>query len=209
MSMNTRRWKGHAECVVAAAALVCGFAQAAGGEKPALTHIKKQFMLCKKEALDWARFKSDGGPTYAGSPSGMRFANFIIAQAQELGLVDLDFVDIPYQRYVVNDWPDRGTHTFGSGKEVLKLVSDGVGVPVVASYGMTSGFTPPEGITAPMIYLDPAHPPADADVKGKILVTKTVGYPDPVPGINGPYAYTSSVLSSYVETDYLARSPGN
>jgi len=209
MSMNTRRWKGHAQCVVAAAALVCGFAQAAGGENPALTHIKKQFMLTKKEALDWARFKSDGGPTYAGSPSGMRFANFIIAQAQELGLVDLDFVDIPYQRYVVNDWPDRGTHTFGSGKEVLKLVSDGVGVPVVASYGMTSGFTPPEGITAPMIYLDPAHPPADADVKGKILVTKTVGYPDPVPGINGPYAYTSSVLSSYVETDYLARSPGN
>ena len=207
--MNTRRWKGHAQCVVAAAALVCGFAQAAGGENPALTHIKKQFMLTKKEALDWARFKSDGGPTYAGSPSGMRFANFIIAQAQELGLVDLDFVDIPYQRYVVNDWPDRGTHTFGSGKEVLKLVSDGVGVPVVASYGMTSGFTPPEGITAPMIYLDPAHPPADADVKGKILVTKTVGYPDPVPGINGPYAYTSSVLSSYVETVYLARSPGN
>jgi hypothetical protein len=68
----------------------------------------------------------------------VRFANFIIAQAQELGLVDLDYVDIPYQRYVVNDWPDRATHTFGSGKEVLKLVSDGVGVPVVASYGMTS-----------------------------------------------------------------------
>jgi len=203
-----RRWKVHAQCVVAATALVCGIAQAAGGENPALTHIKKQFMLTKKEALDWARFKSEGGPTYAGSPSGVRFANFIIAQAQELGLVDLDFVDIPYQRYVVNDWPDRATHTFGSGKEILKLVSDGVGVPVVASYGMTSGFTPPEGITAPMIYMDPAHPPADADIKGKILVTKTVGYPAAVPGINGPYAYTSSVLSSYVETDYLARSEG-
>ena len=207
MKMTT--WKTHAQCVVAATALVCCVAQAADGANPALTHIKKHFMITKKEALDWARFKSEGGPNYAGSPSGVRFANFIIAQAQELGLVDLDYVDIPYQRYVVNDWPDRATHTFGSGKEVLKLVSDGVGVPVVASYGMTSGFTPAGGITAPMIYMDPAAPPTDAAIKGKILVTKTVGYPAPVPGINGPYAYTSGVLSSYVETDYLVRSAGN
>jgi len=28
----------------------------------------------------------------------------------------------------------------------------------VASYGMTSGFTPPNGITAPMLYYDAAHP---------------------------------------------------
>jgi hypothetical protein len=201
-------WKTHAQCAVAATALLCCIAQAADGANPALTHIKKQFMLTRKEALDWARFKSDGGPTYAGSPSGVRFGNFIIAQAQELGLVDLDYVDIPYQRYVVDDWPDKAAHTYGSGKEVLKLVSDGVGVPVVASYGMTSGFTPQQGITAPMIYMDPASPPSDAAIKGKILVTKTIGYPAAVPGINGPYAYTSSVLSSYVETDYLARSEG-
>jgi hypothetical protein len=87
-------------------------------------------------------------------------------------------------------------------------VSDGTGVPLVASYGMTSGFTPPEGITAPMIYFDPANPPAAADVKGKILVTKTVGYPAAQPGVNGPYAYTNSILTSYTETDYLVRSPG-
>src|SRR2546430_11441462 len=41
---------------------------------------------------------------------------------------------------------------------VEKLITDGKPVPVVASYGMTSGFTPPNGITAPMLYYDAAHP---------------------------------------------------
>ena len=51
-----------------------------------------------------------------------------------------------------------------------KLVTDGTPVPVVASYGMTSGSTPPRGITAPMLYYDPAHPPAADAIAGKILV---------------------------------------
>ena len=38
-----------------------------------------------------------------------------------------------------------------------KLISDGTPVPVVASYGMTSGSTPSEGITAQMLYYDPAR----------------------------------------------------
>jgi hypothetical protein len=128
--------------------------------------------------------------------------------AQELGLVDLDYVDIPYQRYVVNDWPNKNAHIFGTGEEIEKLVSDGVGVPVVASYGMTSGFTPAGGVTAPMVYYDPAHPPTAAQIKGKILVTKTVGYPAAVPNSNGPYAYSNNIVSSYSETDYIYSSPG-
>ena len=73
-------------------------------------------------------------------------------------------------------------------------------MPVVASYGMTSGFTPPEGITARMLYYDPAHPPADADIAGKILVFQTAPYPDP--------PYSNSFLDNYTLTDYEWRSPG-
>ncbi len=219
--MKIKVRKVHAQCAVVATAFLTLVAGAADNTLPttkkivrtpavnaALTTINPAFMITPDVALAWNTFKSEGGPTYAGSPSGVRYANFLISTAQELGLVDIDYVDIPYQRYVVNDWPDKGTHTFGSGIEIEKLVSDGVGVPVVASYGMTSGFTPPGGITAPMIYYDPANPPTDAQIHGKILVAKAVPYPAAVPNSNGPYAYSSNTLGSYAETDYIYRSPG-
>jgi hypothetical protein len=199
--------KGHAQCAVVAAALFT-FVAYADPVNPDVTKVNPAFMISPDVALAWNTFKSEGGPTYAGSPSGVRYANFLISTAQTLGLVDLDFVDIPYLRYVVEDWPDPRTHMFGSGVEIEKLVSDGVGVPVVASYGMTSGSTPPEGITAPMIYYDAANPPSDAQIKGKILVAKAVPYPAPVPNSNGPYAYSNNILGSYAETDYVYRSPG-
>ena len=65
---------------------------------------------------------------------------------------------------------------------------------------MTSGFTPPNGITAPMLYYDPADPPADSDMAGKILVFQTARYPDP--------PYSNSFLDNYTMTDYEWRSPG-
>jgi hypothetical protein len=118
----------------------------------------------------------------------------------EFGAVDLDYVDIPYDRYIVDDWPDRRTHVHDSGIAVEKLVTDGTPVPVVASYGMTSGFTPPQGVTAQMLHYDPAHPPAAADIAGKILVFQTRPYPDP--------PYSNQFLDSYTLTDYEWRSPG-
>ena len=83
---------------------------------------------------------------------------------------------------------------------VEKLVTDGTPVPVVASYGMTSGFTPPEGITAQMLYYDPAHPPAESEIAGKILVFQTAQQPAP--------PYTNNFLDNYTLTDYEWRSPG-
>ena len=198
----------HARCAVVAALMTCVAYADADAVNPAVTRVNSAFMISPEVALAWNTFKSEGGPTYAGSPAGVRFANFLISTSQALGLVDLDYVDIPYLRYVVNDWPDRNTHIYGTGVEIEKLVSDGVGVPQVASYGMTSGFTPPTGITAPMIYWDPANPPTAAQIEGKILVAQTVGYPAPVPNSNGPYAYSANTLGSYTETDYVYRSPG-
>ena len=162
--------------------------------------VHPPFTITPEQAWDWNLFKSRGGPTYAGSAGWKRFTDFLISKIQEFGAVDLDFVEIPYDHYVVEDWPDRRTHLYDSGVAVEKLVTDGTPVPVVASYGMTSGFTPPEGVTAPLLYYDPSRPPAAGDVAGKILVFQTVPYPNP--------PYSDSFLDNYTLTDYEWRSLG-
>jgi hypothetical protein len=177
-----------------------GKSAAPANGKFAFPQINQRFMITPDQAWDWAVFKSQGGPTYAGGTGWKRYTDFLISKMPEFGAVDLDYVDMPYDHYIVDDWPDRRTHIYDSGMALEKLVSDGTPVPVVASYGMTSGSTPPEGVTAPMLYYDPAHPPVDAQIAGKILVFQTAQYPDP--------PYTNSFLDSYTLTDYEWRSPG-
>jgi len=138
-----------------------------------LRRIDRNLLITPDQAFEWNLFKAEGGPTYAGSASWRRYTDFLIAKMQEFGAVDLDYVEIPYDHYVVEDWPDRSSHAAGSATAVERIVSDGTPVPVVASYGMTSGFTPPEGITAPMHYYDPANPPLREQIGGKILVCRT------------------------------------
>src|SRR5262245_13098216 len=183
----------------AAAGVVAG---ARSIQRPAgsFPKIDQRLMITPQEAWDWHVFKSECGPTYAGSAGWKRFTDFLISRMQEFGTVDLDYVEIPYDHYIVDDWPDRRTHIYDSGIAVEKLVTGGKPVPVVASYGMTSGATPPEGITAPMVYYDPAHPPAAADIAGKILVFQTARNPEP--------PYSKSFLDNYTPTDYEWRSPG-
>ena len=162
--------------------------------------IETRHLITPHEASDWHVFKSQCGPTYAGSAGWKRFTDFLLEKMPAFGAVDLDFVDIPYDHYIVDDWPDRRTHVHASGVAVEKLVTDGTPVRVVASYGMTSGFTPPEGVTAPLLYYDPARPPAAAELAGKILVFQTAPYPSP--------PYSNSFLDNYTPTDYEWRSPG-
>jgi hypothetical protein len=172
-----------------------------GAAQPgALTKIDPKLMITPEQAFDWNMLKAEGGPTYAGSVGWKRFTDFLIARMQEFGAVDLDYVDIPYDHYIVDDWPDRRTHVHDSGMAIEKLVTDGTPVPVIASYGMTSGFTPPGGITAPMLYYDRAQPPAAAEIAGKILVFQTA--PQPAP------PYTETFLDNFTLTDYEWRSPG-
>jgi hypothetical protein len=177
-------------------------AGAAAAVQPKLSFpkINPQFMITPDQAWDWNLFKAQGGPTYAGGTGWKRYTDFLISKMPEFGAVDLDYVEIPYDHYIVDDWPDRRTHIHDSGVALEKLVTDGTPVPVVASYGMTSGSTPPEGITAQMVYYDPARPPAAADIAGKILVFQTAPCPDP--------PYSNSFLDNYTLTDYEWRSPG-
>ena len=162
--------------------------------------IDPELMITPDQAFDWNMFKAAGGPTYAGSAGWKRYTDLLIAKMEELGAVDLDFIEIPYDHYIVDDWPDRRTHIHDSGVALEKLVSDGSPLPVVASYGMTSGFTPAGGITAPMLYYDPAHPPAAAEIAGKILVFATAPYPSP--------PYSEAFLDNFTPTDDVWRSPG-
>ena len=171
-----------------------------GGAHSRFPRIEPKWMITPQQAWDWHVFKSQCGPTYAGSAGWKRFTDFLISKMQEFSAADLEYVEVPYDHYIVDDWADRGTHMHDSGIAVEKLITDGKPVPVVASYGMTSGFTPPNGITAPMLYYDPAHPPAAADIAGKILVFQTARYPDP--------PYSNSFLDNYTMTDYEWRSPG-
>ena len=172
----------------------------AAGKATALPNIHQPFVLTPKQALDWNMFKAECGPTYAGSTGWKRYTDFLISKMPEFGAVDLDYVDIPYDHYIVVDWPDRRTHMPGSPNAVEKLITDGTPVPLVSSYGMTSGSTPPEGITAQMLYYDSAHPPADSEIAGKILVFQTQKQPAP--------PYTNNFLDNYTLTDYEWRSPG-
>jgi len=162
--------------------------------------VNPQFMITPNQAWDWNVFKAQGGPTYAGSAGWKRFTDFLISKMPEFGAVDLDYVEIPYDHYIVDDWPNRRTHIHDSGVAIEKLVTDGRPVPVVASYGMTSGSTTPEGVTARMLYYDPAHPPVAEDIAGKILVFQTAPYPNP--------PYSNSFLDNFTLTDYEWRSPG-
>jgi hypothetical protein len=166
----------------------------------AAVKIHQPFMLTPKQALDWHVFKAECGPTYAGSAGWKRYTDFLISKMPEFGAVDLDYVQIPYDHYIVDDWPDRRTHLHDWPNAVEKLVTDGTPVPVVASYGMTSGSTPPEGITAPLLYYDPAQPPAESQIVGTILVFETQQQPAP--------PYTNNFLDNYTPTDYEWRSPG-
>ena len=166
----------------------------------AFPKIHKPFLMTPDQAWEWNLFKSQGGPTYAGSSGWKRYTDFLTAKMQELGAVDFDSVEIPYDHYIVEDWPDRKTHLPDSGATLEKLVSDGTAVPVVASYGMTSGSTPREGVTARMLYYDPANPPSAEQMAGRILVCETAQYPNP--------PYSDSFLDNYTLTDYEWRSPG-
>ena len=122
-------------------------------------------MITPEMAWYWAFFKALGGQTYAGSVGWQRYVTFLEDRMDAFGLIDKYYIDIPYDHYIVDDWPDPRTHMAYFDGVLEKLVSDGTPVPVVASYGMTSGSTPSTGITAPMIYYDPANPPTDIALK--------------------------------------------
>src|SRR5215469_12503936 len=68
----------------------------------AVSKIDPQFMITPDLAWEWNVFKAQGGPTYAGSTGWKRYTDFLIARMPELGAVDLETVEIPYDHYIVD-----------------------------------------------------------------------------------------------------------
>src|SRR5215470_1222775 len=60
----------------------------AGNSRSALLQIDQRFMITPDQALDWALFKSRGGPTYAGGTGWKRYTDFLIAKMPEFGAID-------------------------------------------------------------------------------------------------------------------------
>src|SRR5882762_4412255 len=106
---------------------------AAAAHAGAFPQINQKFMITPELALQWNAFKAtECGPTYAGGTGWKKYTDFLISKMSEFGAVDLDYLDMPYDHYIVEDWPDRRTHMHDSGIAVEKLVSDGKPVPVIS-----------------------------------------------------------------------------
>jgi hypothetical protein len=197
---------------------------------PNLVRTNPSLLISPTQALTWATFKNGLGPTYTGSVGGLQWANFVMTTAQEFGGVNIFVQQLPYSFYTVNDWPNPLTHVYGSGVEVEKMVYGGTNgtvaggatpVPVVASYGMTSGATQTTGLNAPMVYCPSTVNTAGtvtttctggntpANLAGKIMVCPLPTYPAASPGINGPYSYTSGIMGQYSFTDAEVRYEAN
>src|SRR5262245_56653960 len=62
-------------------------APAAAGAASTFSGIHRPFLITPRQALDWHLFKSQCGPTYAGSAGWKRFTDFLIAKLPECGAV--------------------------------------------------------------------------------------------------------------------------
>src|SRR2546430_11766076 len=70
--------------------------------------VNQKFMITPELALQWHTFKAtECGPTYAGGAGWKKYTDFLISKMPEFGAVDLDYIDVPYDHYIVEDWPDR------------------------------------------------------------------------------------------------------
>ena len=86
----TRRAVVRAASVTAGTVLTQGTQWAQSGRADAATFpkIHPQFTITPDQAWDWNVFKTQGGPTYAGSTGWKRFTDFLISKMPEFGAVD-------------------------------------------------------------------------------------------------------------------------
>ncbi len=127
-----------------------------------LNHINSKFMPSIDDVQKWHAVKDALGPSFAGSPSWRMQLTVIETKLRDYGAVDIKRNPRTYNHWTTTEWPDDSHWTLQSnGKSVT-----------VASYGANSGSTPDAGITADLVYYDPANPPAS--IAGKIVVYLTI-----------------------------------
>src|SRR5213594_4592289 len=83
--------------------------QAEAGSHSRFPRIDPKLMITPQQAWDWHVFKSECGPTYAGSAGWRRFTDFLISKMQEFGAADPEYVEVPYDHYIVEDRSEEHT----------------------------------------------------------------------------------------------------
>lgn len=139
-------------------------------DRPApISGVDRAALPTEAEVMAWHRLKDQGPAAFSGSPAWQGYIEFVERELHATGVTDITRNAFDYGRWHSSEWPDD------SG---WKLLSDGRPVQV-ASYGAYSGDTGPAGRTAPLVYYDPANPPAS--IAGKIVVfrPRAQGTPDP------------------------------
>lgn len=161
---------------------------AAQGREPArtpaydLTHVNPRYVVSRDEVQQWHAAKDALGPALSGNPSWKAFLGIIEARLRDYGAVDIVRNAWTYDRWHTSEWPDTSKWS---------LAIDGKAVRV-ASYGANSGSTPSEGVTADLLFYDPAQPPAS--LAGKIVVFQLTHEDEHTPENRRIYEYPGDYL---------------
>lgn len=126
-----------------------------------LTHVRDDWVLADREAIEWHAIKNENGPALTGNASWNQFVGYVEDKLGEYGVVDIQRNQWSFDRWQSSEWPDRSGWSLVSGGKQIE----------VANYGANSGSTGPNGITAELIYYDEQKPPDD--IAGKIVVFST------------------------------------
>jgi len=161
-------------------------AQTDGTQAPAraadLTRINPKFLVTPEEAQSWHAAKDLLGPALSGNASWKVFMTIVEAKLREYGAVDLMKNAWTYDRWHTSEWPDDSQWSLVSNGKPLR----------VASYGANSGTTAASGVTADLVFYDPAKPPAS--IEGKIVVFQTVPEDENTPADRRVYEYPGDYL---------------
>lgn len=166
--------------------------------------LKDAYLPELDELQRWHEEKARLGPTLAGGPSWQAYLKWLEREFGKRGLTDIGRDEITYTRWFTSDDPADGQWS---------LAVDGHPV-TVASYWAYSGSTDASGVTAPLLFYDRDHPPAD--IAGKIVVFDVPKIPNPPPpGFKAPSneldtasrRYRKSIaMDQWFQSNYPARS---
>lgn len=123
-----------------------------------LTNIDMSLLPRPNEVYAWHVMKDEGGGTFSGSPSWIRFMTIVETGLEEHGLVDVIKDRFGYRRWFTSDDPADQRWSLRINDENIR----------VASYWAYSGETDESGVTAPLVLYDKADPPDS--LEGKIVI---------------------------------------
>ena len=129
------------------------------------SNLNPAWLMSAEETHSWSQVRNACKPAMTGSPNWHDYLQFLEGKLVEFGVVDVFKNKWTFDRWWTSEEPSR-----------WGLVSDGKEMDV-AFYGAYSGSTPPEGITAELIFCDPRNPPPA--MEGKIAVIPTMPHPQP------------------------------